>query len=124
MILRAKLGAFLFALFVLVMATAGRNASAVTLYWDNDANAANNNTTTGAGLGGVGTWDASSLKWFDGSADVAWTNGNDAVFTGTGGNVSLGAAQSVNSLSFKANNYVVQNNTITLGGPVNVDSGI
>ena len=34
-----------------------------TTYWDGgDSNGVNNNTTTGAGLGGNGTWDSASSK--------------------------------------------------------------
>src|SRR5262245_15803192 len=51
-------------------------ASAASLYWDNDANPVGNTVSNsgGTGLGGTGTWDTSSLKWWDGvSSDVAWT---------------------------------------------------
>jgi autotransporter-associated beta strand protein len=130
MILRANIGAFLFALIVLVLGTAGRNASAVTLYWDNDANATGDNTTTGAGLGGTGTWDTSSLKWFDGTTDVAWMNGSDAVFWGTAGSpVTLSAPETVNNVTFKTPGYTVQGvgltpPALTLTGSVTVDSGL
>ena len=53
---------------------------------------------TGAGMGGSGTWNTSALKWYNGSADVAWVNGNNAVFWGTAGTVTLAAGQTVNSL--------------------------
>ena len=43
------------------------------MYWDNDANASGNNTSTGANLGGTGTWDAWSSNWFNGSVDTTWT---------------------------------------------------
>src|SRR5437867_1255363 len=50
-----------------------------TLYWDADGSPAGNNTSTGAGLGGTGSWDAAG-KWFDGvSADVSWPGATDAV---------------------------------------------
>jgi autotransporter-associated beta strand protein len=94
------------------------------LYWDNDANAGNNNTGTGAGLGGSGTWDTSASKWFNGSANVAWTANNDAVFAGTAGTVTLAAPQSVTSLSFKTNGYTLTGSTLTLASSsINVDSG-
>jgi fibronectin-binding autotransporter adhesin len=103
---------------------AATEARAGNLYWDNDANAANNSVVTGVGLGGTGTWDTSALKWFNGTSDVAWTNGNDAIFWGTAGNVTLGAAQSVNSLTFKSNGYFVDASTLTLGGSsITVDTG-
>ena len=52
----------------------------VSLYWDNDANAGNNNVGTGAGLGGSGNWDTSANKWFNGSANGPWAANNNAVF--------------------------------------------
>jgi autotransporter-associated beta strand protein len=98
-------------------------------YWDNDANAGNNNLGTGAGLGGTGTWNTSSLKWYDGVSDVAWTSGGDAVFWGAAGTVTLGAAQSAKNLTFKTNGYTVTGSTLTLiGDPafstITVDSGV
>src|SRR5688572_24558258 len=67
-------------------------ATAADRFWDPDANATGNNTTTGTGLGGAGTWNTALLNWFDGVAsDVAWNNANNdtAVFAGSGGTVSL-----------------------------------
>src|SRR5262249_15121657 len=106
---RAQRVGFLFVLTILFLGSHLKHTSADTLYWDNDTNAANNNTTTGAGLGGTGTWDASVLKWFNSTADVAWTNGSDAVFWGSAGSpVTLNAAQTANSVTFKTTGYVVQ----------------
>src|SRR5437868_206302 len=105
MILRAKTGIFLIALPLLLLGTNRPAARAVTLYWDKDGNAANNNTTTGTGLGGNGTWDSSSLNWFNGSADAAWVSGSDAVFWGTLGTVTLSSPQTVNSIAFKTSGY-------------------
>jgi hypothetical protein len=42
------------------------------LFWDPDGNPANNDITTGAGLGGAGPWDTTSAVWFNGVTDVAW----------------------------------------------------
>ena len=65
-----------------------------TLYWDPDQNAANNNFTTGAGLGGAGIaaiWsDAGAANWFNQDLNnkaggyVSWTRalGDKAVFFG------------------------------------------
>src|SRR5690349_12833042 len=72
-----------------------------SLYWDADGTPPGNNLSTGAGLGGTGTWDAAS-KWFDGvSSDVTWSAATDAVFTGASGTVSLNSPQSATSLAFK-----------------------
>lgn len=96
-----------------------------TMYWDNDGAPAGTRATTGAGLGGTGTWNTSARKWYTGGAEVAWVGGNDAVFWGTGGTVTLAAGQSVNSLAFKSNGYLLNASTLTLAGPaITVDSGI
>ena len=95
-----------------------------TMNWDSDGNAAGNNTSTGAGLGGSGTWDAASTRWYNGSANSAWPGARDAVFAGSAGNVTLASPQSVNSLSFKSG-YSLSGSTLTMAGSfVNVDSGV
>jgi autotransporter-associated beta strand protein len=96
-----------------------------SLYWDSDGLAAGTYRSSGAGMGGSGTWNDSTLKWYNGSADVPWANGNDAVFWGTPGTVSLSAAQVVNSLSFQSSGYLLTGSTLTLGGPsIAVDAGV
>jgi autotransporter-associated beta strand protein len=101
--------------------------AATTVYWDNDGVAAGSRSTNGTGLGaGPGTWNTSAVKWYNGSADVPWVDDNDAVFWGpAGGTITLGAAQSVNSLAFKTTGYTLSSSTLTLGGPtVTVDAGV
>jgi fibronectin-binding autotransporter adhesin len=94
------------------------------MYWDSDATSAASRITTGAGLGGSGAWDASAARWYNGSANVPWVNGSDAVFWGTAGTVTLSAAQSVNSLVFKSG-YLITASTLTLAGPsITVDAGV
>src|SRR3954463_3881669 len=96
----------------------------ITSYWDNDATAGNNNTGTGAGLGGSGNWDTSANKWFNGSSNASWAANDNAVFWGTAGTVTLTAPQSVTSLSFKSNGYTMTGSTLMMtGSNVNVDSG-
>jgi autotransporter-associated beta strand protein len=96
-----------------------------SVYWDNDGAAAGSYVATGAGMGGTGTWNTSALKWYNGSADVPWVNGNDAVFWGTAGTVTLAAAQSVNSLTFKSTGYTITASTLTLSGSsVTVDANV
>jgi autotransporter-associated beta strand protein len=96
-----------------------------TVYWDNDASAANNNSTTGAGLGGSGTWDTASSKWYNGASNAPWAANSNAVFWGTAGAVTVSAPQTVNSLAFKTNGYSLSGSTITLAKPtVTVDSGV
>jgi autotransporter-associated beta strand protein len=124
-ILRANTWISLIALALLMLASDRPAAEAVTLYWDSDGNASGNNTTTGAGLGGMGTGLWGGASWFNGAADVAWTDGNDAVFWGpTSGTISLTTTRSVNSLAFKTNGYVLQTSTLNLAGSsVTVDTG-
>jgi autotransporter-associated beta strand protein len=95
------------------------------LFWDADETAAGNNTATGAGLGGSGAWGSAS-NWFNGASDVPWTAGSDAVFSGTAGDVTLGAPQTAASLAFKSNGYNVTGSTLTMESPTNfhVDAGV
>src|SRR4051812_47811456 len=87
------------------------NAPAANRYWDSDLTATGNDATTGAGLGGAGTWDTSTLNWWDGTAasDIAWTDGNTAIFTGTAGLVTIPASQtrSATGLTFKTDGYEI-----------------
>ena len=108
-----------------VVAIISSPAPAVSLYWDNDANPVGNTVSNsgGTGLGVAGTWDTSSLKWWDGvSSDVAWTDGNDALFYG---NASYTVTQSgnfaPNSLTFGVGtgNVIITGGTLTIGSPTN-----
>src|SRR5439155_1337618 len=98
------------------------------MYWDNDGVAAGSYLSSGAGLGGSGTWNATAAKWYNASSDVAWAGGaggDDAIFWGTAGTVTLSSAQSVNSLSFKTSGYVLSGSTLTMSGPaITVDPGV
>jgi fibronectin-binding autotransporter adhesin len=88
--------------------------SLAALYWDSDGSNVDNNTSTGANLGGSGSWNDAG-KWFDGvSSDVSWSSPADAVFTGTAGTVTLNSPQSATSLTFRANGYTLTSSTITL----------
>ena len=94
-------------------------AKAANLYWDSDATAAGNNISIGTGLGGLGTWDTSSLEWFNGTGNVAWDNGafDVARFLGAGGNVNLAESITVGGLHFGSASLTrISNSTITLGG--------
>ncbi|MGA7438815.1 MAG: autotransporter-associated beta strand repeat-containing protein [Luteibacter sp.] len=84
-------------------------------YWD--VNGGSN------GSGGTGTWDTTLVYWNaanDGVAGpfTAWNNAalDNAVFGGTGGQVTLGAPITVNNLTFTATNYTLSGNTLTLAG--------
>jgi autotransporter-associated beta strand protein len=98
---------------------------ASNMYWDNDGLAAGSYVATGTGMGGSGTWDTMSQKWYNASADIPWTSGNDAIFWGAAGTVTLGAAQAVNSLTFKSSGYTITGSTLTLSeSSVTVDAGV
>jgi extracellular elastinolytic metalloproteinase len=99
------------------------------LYWDADGIPGNNNISTGAGLGGTGSWDTSTAKWFDGVNDVPWSNSNTtAIFMGTAGNVSLAAPIIAGGLTFNTSAYTISSssssNTLSLtgGAQINVSS--
>lgn len=68
-------------------------------YWNPNA--------TSTPTGGAGTWDTSNA-WVNlgGTAQVPWSNGF-AVFTGTGGAVSVSGAQTATGLQFMNNGYVL-----------------
>ena len=90
------------------------------LYWDPDRNPANNNVTTGAGLGGAGTWDTSAASWFNPATgqDVVWNSANNdtAVFSGASGAVSLSGTTAAGGVQFQTANYAIQNGTLALTG--------
>jgi len=72
---------------------------------------------------GAFTWDTGITPAWSltsgGPYNYSWTSGNDAVLEGTAGTVSVAAGgATANSLTFNANGYAVQNNTLTLSGPV------
>lgn len=100
-----------------------------TLYWDSDTAAAGNNATTGAGLGGAGSWDTAALQWWNPiipGVDVAWNNlsMDTAVFAGTAGAVTLGEAISVGGLTFNTTGYTLTGNTLTLGAALGATSPV
>jgi autotransporter-associated beta strand protein len=84
-----------------------------TLFWDPGQSG-------GTALGGAGTWDTSSPNWFNGTSDVAWTNGNTAVFDGTAGNVTVGSGISAAGLTFNIDGYALAGNTLSLASPASL----
>src|SRR4030095_6408260 len=79
-------------------------AAATILNWDPNM--------TGAASGGTGTWDTSSLQWFDGAVGGAWKNRNpdSAILPGAAGTVSLAQPITAAALSVNSNNYVIDLN--------------
>jgi len=59
------------------------------------------------GAGGSGTWDETTANWYDGSANVAWTDGAAAVFGGTGGTVAVDGLVTASSLTFNTAGYTI-----------------
>ena len=88
---------------------------AAVVYWDADGTAIGNNSSSGAGLGGSGTWNASDSNWWDGSSpsDAAFpgTGTDTAIFTGTGGIVQLGSAITVQMLTFNSDGFTITGGT-------------
>jgi autotransporter-associated beta strand protein len=88
---------------------------AAVVYWDADGTAIGNNASSGAGLGGAGTWNASNSTWWDGSSlvDAAFpgTGTDTAIFTGTGGIVQLGSAITVQTLTFNSDGFTITGGT-------------
>lgn len=65
------------------------------------------------------SWNLTDLNW---NAGVAWTNGNNALFTGTGEAITVNSV-TANGLSFSGNGYSLTSGTLTLGGPVSINTG-
>src|SRR5881628_3672997 len=101
---------------MLAVSEFGGPARAATLYWDTDGSTGGNNASTGANLGGSGTWSTADANWWDISFGTpqAWTDGSDAVFWGTAGTISASTV-SPNSLAFKTTGYSV--NSVALPIP-------
>src|SRR5438477_8943470 len=58
-----------------VLFAANQQTSAATLYWDTDGSTSGDNTSTGAGLGGSGSWSTAVANWYNGTSLVVWTEG-------------------------------------------------
>ncbi len=100
---------------------AGQTVLGATYYWDADGIAAGNNAVLGTALGGTGSWDTSSLLWYNSATntDVAWPNSlsDTAIFSGTAGTVTLaGAGVNAVSLQFLTTGYTLGGAALTLGG--------
>jgi autotransporter-associated beta strand protein len=98
---------------------------AATFYWDGGDATASGNNTDGTGLGGTGTWDTSTLNWWDLTVDDDWpnTSADTAIFTSafsalpTVNTVTLDAGGvTANKLSFLRSGYTIASETLTLAG--------
>ena len=91
-----------------IVSPAATSAASLTWYGD------------GTNPGGGGTWDTLSPDWYNGSFNP-WNNADsppdDAVLGTTGGAVTVGAAITVENLSFNVTGYSLSNaNSLTLAG--------
>ena len=75
-------------------------ALAANLTWDPTL-------TNSAAGGGAGTWDKTLANWHNGTTDVAWTDGNTAVFANAGGAVTLAAPINALSLQLAGTGYTL-----------------
>ncbi len=78
--------------------------------------------TSGAAPGGAGSWDTATARWWDGTSQVAWpvapTGGNEAIFTGTAGIVTLPGPITARYLNFGSTGYTLTGTgPLTLTGP-------
>jgi autotransporter-associated beta strand protein len=90
----------------------------VTLYWDPGAKQAS------PGSGGTGSWDFSTADWWlSGASNLVWSTGGDnPVFAGTAGTVTLNAALSAGTVTFNTGGYTIGGtaNTLTLTSPATI----
>jgi len=102
-------------------------ARAAVLYWDTDGSTVGNSASTGANLGGSGTWSSSDARWWDTSLGTpqVWSNGSDGIFWGTAGAITASTV-SANVLSFRTTGYSVNSGTLTMVGAaiLNVETGV
>ena len=93
------------------------------LYWDPAG------TLSTSGSGRAGSWNASTVAWYNGTSDIGWVTGDDAYFGGAAGStVTLTGLISADNLIFNTTGYSIASstgtNTLTLtGGTINVATG-
>ncbi|MFM9023944.1 MAG: beta strand repeat-containing protein, partial [Planctomycetaceae bacterium] len=82
----------------------------------------------GVNPGGGGTWTTTGNTWFDGTTVRSWVPGAKAIFSGTGGTVTLDSGLSANGgLQFTSTGYTLTGAGLVLGGTSNgveVGSGL
>jgi len=86
------------------------SAHAAALYWD---------TADTAGLqSGTGVWSTTAVNWSTSSsgtgARVTWSNGSDAVFSGSGAAVTVSGSVAVGNITFTGAGWSVSGGTLTL----------
>jgi fibronectin-binding autotransporter adhesin len=112
-------------LLAATLATASVNAAARAAPYTWDIFPGTVGPGDGAVTGGTGAWDLAAGNWtIDGGVNnVPWDNANgtanSAIFGGTAGTVTIGAAIAANALTFNVAGYTVAataGNGLTLGG--------
>jgi autotransporter-associated beta strand protein len=96
---------------MLAVSTGFPAPAGTTLYWDPSLKKAS------PGSGGTGSWDLSTADWwYSGSSNVFWSpSGNNAVFAGTAGTVTLNTSVSAGNLTFSTAGYTLAGTaTLTL----------
>lgn len=81
-----------------------------TLYWDPSAKKAS------PGSGGTGSWDLTTQDWwYSGSSNVSWAAaGDNPIFAGTAGTVTLNTALTAGTLTFQTAGYTITGTANTL----------
>ncbi len=90
------------------------------LYWDSTDTLGN-----GAVDPGAGTWSISGTNWTgvpDSQLNTTWFDGALAVFTGTGGTVTLDGSFQAAGLQFTSNGYTLVSDPVN-GGGLNIGAG-
>ena len=115
----------------LMLAGTAPEAAAANLFWDVNG--------AGAGTGGTGNWDTTSLFWYNAgvsntyaggstAAAYAGTTGDTAYFAGTSGTVSLTISPSLAGLVFNSGTFTLNAasaNTVSLGAAgITLSSGV
>ncbi|HKD35771.1 MAG TPA: hypothetical protein VKB78_03195, partial [Pirellulales bacterium] len=69
------------------------------------------------GAGGSGNWDTTTADWFNGSQNVTWPSGGNAIFGGAAGGTvnSFTFGPVVSSITFNTPGYVIQNGYLQSG---------
>ena len=100
----------LLALFIATGATVAlpNTSKAADLSWDTNAG----NTAVD---GGTGTWDAATANWTSdaGVTNQAWGAGDNAVFGGTAGTVTVSGTQAVDYITVQTGGYALQGGALT-----------
>ncbi|MDY0170167.1 MAG: autotransporter-associated beta strand repeat-containing protein, partial [Thermoguttaceae bacterium] len=106
------------ALAAVRLAVPAGDAQAAVLTWDAEP-------ATPDAQDGSGNWDLTTENWISGGVNLAWTDGDDAVF-GAGGTgiatVTLTQPVSVRNLTFNAGaSYTIDGDTLTRTGTITVN---